>query len=379
MHLEADTLTQRLATLHEKQHCLLTASATAGLVIALRAAGLSGARVGIPNGVCLNVPLAVLYSGNIPVYLDIDTRTLGLQLSELESATPKLAAVIAVHAYGYVCDIKAIASWCHANSVFLIEDAAAAMGARLDGKPLGSHGDVSVLSFGAGKIIDAGSGGALLTNDSGLYAELRRLELGLPTGGVKEAEMRIREFSHYHTVLYNTYYDYGKDLNTHASACRIRALELQSSFMRKAQPDLFASKALFALDTLTDNLEQRNKRSTYLRGRFSGHTERGLIPFSPPSGSVIWRFSLIVERNRDAILRMLLNRGLKVSSWYPSSDLFLEERSASGVHTPNSDSIGDTILNIWVNKEVDEAYLIQISKEILAFCGVPPTSKNDLP
>jgi dTDP-4-amino-4,6-dideoxygalactose transaminase len=376
MHFKVDTLTRRLATQHEKKYCLLTASATAGLVVALRAAGLSAVHVGIPNGVCLNVPLAVLYSGNIPVYLDIDPRTLGLQVSELEGVSPKLAAVIAVHAYGYVCDIKAIASWCHANSVFLIEDAAAAMGARVDGKPVGSHGDVSVLSFGAGKIIDAGSGGALLTNDSDLYAELCRLELGLPTGGTDEAEMGIREFSRYHTALYNAHY--GKDLNTHAPACRIRALELQSSFMRKAQPDLFAPKALFALDTLTGNLVRRNKRSTYLRGQFSGHTKRGLIPFSPPPGSVIWRFSLLVERNRDPLLRMLLNRGLKVSSWYPSSDLFLEERSVSGVHTPNSDRIGDTILNIWVNDEVEDAYLAQISEEILAFCGSSPISRGDL-
>ena len=355
---------QQLAPLCGKTHCLLTANATTGICLALRAAGIQDRMVGIPDGVCMNVPLAVIFSGNTPVYLDIDPATLGLSPAILSGVRTPLAAVVAVHAYGYPCDIRGIVRWCREHSVFLIEDVASAQGARVGSSPAGMFGDVSVFSFGAGKIIDAGGGGAVLTDDPVLLNEISRLERELPDGG-SLAKLNLDEFSRYHTRLYNEHY--GIDLNEHAAECRTRALALRDSFIiRRARADAFAECVMAGLKSFDENLLRRAANAAALTDRFSAGAN-GIVPFAAPSGSAVWRFNLIVEHERNRLLRHLLDKGFKVSSWFPSVDLFLEKREPEASHTPVSDRVSDTILNLWVNHEANPGYFQEISREILEF------------
>ena len=361
-------LERRLAPLFGKAYCKLTANATTGICLALKAAGIQGRTVGVPNGVCVNVPLAVLYSGNTPVYLDIDPKTLGLSPKILSNSQTPLAAVVAVHAYGYPCDIDGILGWCRQHRVFLIEDVAAAQGAGVSKVPAGAFGDVAVVSFGAGKIIDAGGGGAVFADDPALLGEISRLERTLPDSDSLTAR-NLDEFSRYHTKLYNDHY--GKDLDGCAAEFRARAIALRDCFIRRARPDAFAERLVAGLDTLEENLEQRARNATRLAARFTGSPAPGVVPFAAPSGSAIWRFNLQVEHGRHKLLRHLLGKGYKISSWFPSVDQFFEKRGESGIRTPNSDHIGDTILNIWVNYEIDESYLSRIGDDICAFANVP--------
>ena len=67
------------------------------------------------------------------------------------------------------------------------------------------------------------------------------------------------------------------------------------------------------------------------------------------------------------MLKLLLAKNFKVSSWFPSADLFFEDRTLSGINTAVSDSVGDQILNLWVNEEVDIDYIKAISSEIIAY------------
>jgi dTDP-4-amino-4,6-dideoxygalactose transaminase len=69
--------------MHGRSHGIMTGSGTSALVLALWALGLHGKRVAVPNGVCYSVPLAVILSGNEPVYLDIDRETLSLGVAQL--------------------------------------------------------------------------------------------------------------------------------------------------------------------------------------------------------------------------------------------------------------------------------------------------------
>ena len=72
--------------------------------------------------------------------------------------------MIAVHGYGSTCDIQSIINICRDKHIPLIEDLAVAQGATVDLRPVGSFGDLSVVSFGSGKIIDVGHGGAVFTS-----------------------------------------------------------------------------------------------------------------------------------------------------------------------------------------------------------------------
>lgn len=354
-------LESRLADLHGRAEARLVANATTGIYLALRAAGISGRPVGVPNNVCFNVPLAVLLSGNRPVYLDIEEATLGLAPGSVTETREPLAALIAVHAYGCMCAIESIAQRCRELGVLLIEDLACAQGANRNGRTAGGFGDVSVMSFGRGKIIDVGGGGAVLTDDRVLLDEMIALDEQLPVAAAVD-QQAADELSNWHTDLYNTTYPSG--LNAHAPQFRQRALAAGRGFVHRSSSD-WADEVSRAIDRLPDNVAGRAARAEFLFSRFDDAPS--VACWRPSDGAVYWRFNLLVRAGRDRMLRHLLAEGYKASSWYPSVDLFFESRHVSPVKTPVSDAIGDSILNIWLNDEVDSAYLTNISTAILAY------------
>ena len=84
--------------------------------------------------------------------------------------------------------------------------------------------------------------------------------------------------------------------------------------------------------------------------------------FSPPLGSVYWRLCLFVSNERDKILRELLSRGVRVSSWFPSVDLFFEGQRENRCLSVESDRSGSQMLNIWVDSSVDKECYHNISE-----------------
>jgi dTDP-4-amino-4,6-dideoxygalactose transaminase len=361
MQSESLVLQEKLQKLHSREHSLLTANGTTALYLALKAIGLSGARVGIPAGVCLNVPLAVLYSGNQPVYLDVEEETLGLSARCLAAGGP-LQAVIVVHAYGAVSPIEEIENYCGPKGILVIEDAAVAQGASVRGRPAGSFGTVSVLSFGAGKIADVGSGGALLSNDARLVGEATQLLANLPANGEERA---LQEFSRDHTRLYNMHY--GKpELASHAALLRSRALALQDAFVHRCD-EAFVPAVTKALSGLAANIDRRRKRADQVRDLVRGLGEDEIRYWDPPAGSVPWRAILFLPSVvRDEALKRLLLAPLNASSWYPPASMFLEPEYADLPPVPTATKVGDTILNLWVNDEVDHDYPAAAMRELCA-------------
>ena len=109
----------------------------------------------------------VLYEGGIPVFIDTDPNTWNMDPVALEKAFemyPDVKLVICAELYGFPTGIKEIKNVCKKHGALLIEDAAEAMGAYVDGKPCGSFGDYSAVSYNGNKIITGSSGGCLLTN-----------------------------------------------------------------------------------------------------------------------------------------------------------------------------------------------------------------------
>ena len=144
---------------------LLTDSGTTGLALAMTAARLRrpGAPVALPAYTCYDVATAAA-AADVPVLLyDVDPITLGPDWASLERVLAAGAgAVIVAHLFGFAVDMPRAAALCDAAGAVLIEDAAQAAGGRLRGVRLGAHAGLSVLSFGRGKGITGGGGGALL-------------------------------------------------------------------------------------------------------------------------------------------------------------------------------------------------------------------------
>ena len=120
----------------------------------------------IPSFTFTSVATAALRSGSTVRFADVDHDTLGLSLATVVPlVNRRTRAVIAVHYAGRARDLQDLRDYCDSQEIALIEDAAHALGGALEGKPLGSFGHLSCLSFHETKNLSCGEGGALVVND----------------------------------------------------------------------------------------------------------------------------------------------------------------------------------------------------------------------
>jgi dTDP-4-amino-4,6-dideoxygalactose transaminase len=141
-------------------------SGTAGLHMLAHIAGLG------PGDEAITSPLSFVSSANcfiiegaIPVFADVDPRTLNLDPAALEAAiTERTKAVVAVDMFGFPCELDEIRAICERRGLVLIEDAAEALGAEYRGKPVGSHGVSGVFGFYPNKQLATGEGGIVFTH-----------------------------------------------------------------------------------------------------------------------------------------------------------------------------------------------------------------------
>ncbi|HUL30590.1 MAG TPA: aminotransferase class V-fold PLP-dependent enzyme [Thermodesulfobacteriota bacterium] len=149
------------------KHVFLVSSGKAALYFSLRAVQQSSKRkeVVIPAYSSFCLASAVARAG-LPVKLcDIDPDTLDFDLDKLRSAvTERTLAVIPVHNYGLVCNLREIQRIAVEKGAFVVEDAAQAAGALFENRKVGALGDVGILSLGRGKNIGALGGGVILTD-----------------------------------------------------------------------------------------------------------------------------------------------------------------------------------------------------------------------
>jgi perosamine synthetase len=117
-----------------------------------------------------------LYEGGMPVFADIDRRTLNMDPSAVEAAiTPRTTAIVAVDIYGYPCELDELRRIADRHGLALIQDSCEALGARYRGAPLGSHGPSCVFAFYPNKQMTTGEGGMVTTHSEEEWRLLRSL------------------------------------------------------------------------------------------------------------------------------------------------------------------------------------------------------------
>ena len=152
------------------KHALLMTSGHAALTSALVGMGIGpGDEVIVPAYTYISSAMAVVATGAMPVIVEVDD-TLTLSPKAFEAAiTQNTKAVIPVHIKGFPCRMDKICEIAKKNGIKVLEDACQADGGSFGGKRLGTIGDAGALSFNYFKIITAGEGGALLTDDKALF------------------------------------------------------------------------------------------------------------------------------------------------------------------------------------------------------------------
>jgi perosamine synthetase len=152
-------------------------SGTSGLHLCIRSLGISeGDEVIVPSFAFIAVANAVRYERATPVFVDIDSKTLNLNPDKVEAAvTSRTRAILVVHTFGCPAEMSALLEIARRHRLYVIEDACEAIGAEYEGRKVGALGDVGVFGFYPNKQITTGEGGAVVTNNSGLAAKIRKL------------------------------------------------------------------------------------------------------------------------------------------------------------------------------------------------------------
>jgi perosamine synthetase len=156
-------------------HCLAFNSGTSALHASLLAIGTrEGDEVMVPSFTFIATPNSVLMVNALPRFVDIEQETFGINPDLVERTISKRArALIPVHYAGLPCKIEEIASIAKRKKIYLIEDAAESLGSVVNGKNVGTFGDLSIFSFAGNKVITTGEGGAVVTNSKKIYDKLK--------------------------------------------------------------------------------------------------------------------------------------------------------------------------------------------------------------
>ena len=205
---------REFAALLGRKHALAVTSCTGGLHMSLLALGIG------PGDEVITTPMtfiatatAIMESGATPVFVDVESTTGNLDAKLLEEAiTPRTKAIMPVHLYGCMCDMRAIRRVAEAHSLHVVEDAAHCVEGERDGVKPGGLAATACFSFYATKNLACGEGGAIVTDDDALFEKLRLLRLH---GMTKTAADRQRE-GYVHWDMVSLGWKYNLD-NIHAA------------------------------------------------------------------------------------------------------------------------------------------------------------------
>ncbi len=154
-----------------------TNSATAALHLAIAACGFpEGKKVLVPSLTFSATASAILYNRLIPVFVDSDPITLGMDLDDLHlKYDENCVAVMPVHYTGHPIPMEELMPWARERNLRVIEDCAHTIGAEYKGKNLGTWGDIGCFSFEEKKLMTTGDGGMLVSDDPDLVKDVKAM------------------------------------------------------------------------------------------------------------------------------------------------------------------------------------------------------------
>ncbi len=304
-------------------------------------------KVIVPDIACPTVANVCLFAGYTPVFCDVEPATACMAPAALERLLGNISdvvAVILIHLYGQPADIRVIEDIAKRHNVPVLEDVAQAIGARLDGCPLGSFGHASFLSFGHTKILDLGGGGAVLTDDTDLYERIHAILPSLPA--YSNGLQRLGQL--YRSVYYSLMEFAEEDE-------RLNALFL-------GMPEGFRDLYLFQLDAgqakcveagleqLSAAVEDRCRKAALYDQLLAG---ADVTPLKRHETGAPWRYSLLLpEGEQKRITELLRERGIDASNWYPPlHQWYASGRDQDPQTLQNAMIIGRRVLNLWVTSE----------------------------
>ncbi len=309
------------------QEVMSVDSGRSALYEALQAMGVGeGDEVAIQAFTCSVVPVAILWTGAKPVYVDVD-ESLNMDPRDLEKKlSENTKAVIVQHTFGYPAQMKEILNICDIReNLYLIEDCAHSLGAEYKNQRVGTFGDVAFFSFGRDKVISSVFGGLLGINNRSLAGWLKKRKSVLPSLPVKQTAQGLWHPVIFQLILplYNLL-GIGRVLAWLNQRLGLISRVISASEKRLSRPHYMTTRlsgplaalALFQFRRLRTFNEHRRRIAQYYFENLRGRQNLELPP-KPRVGDrpVYLRFPVFLEEP-DALVQRLSKKGVYLGNWY---------------------------------------------------------------
>jgi len=305
------------------RHAIAVTSCTGALHLSLIALGIG------PGDEVITTPMtfiatatAIMEAGARPVFVDVEPQTGNLDAARVEAAITKhTRAIMPVHLYGQMCNMKALSEIADRYGLFIIEDAAHCVEGTRDGVRPGQLGDTACYSFYATKNLTCGEGGAVVTNDDDLAGKLRLLRLH---GMNKNANDRHKEgYKHWDMTVMGWKYN---------------------------MDNIQAAMLLPQMDRLEDNWSKRKELAEYYERRLWDIPNLSR-PKTLPGVDHSWHLFpvWIGDGQRDRVIQHLQDQGISVMVNYRAIHLLSFFRETFGFREgdfPIAEKIGDASLSL---------------------------------
>lgn len=342
---EVSELEERISRYLGVKHCIGVASGTDALVIALRALAikLTGNDYFSPGDEIITTPFtfvatgeAIIHAGATPVFVDIDPDTLNIDPGAIEDYirdnSARVVGILPVHLYGQSCDMDAIMDIAGRHGLFVLEDAAQAIGCSWKGKRVAGIGDMGALSFFPSKNLGGfGDGGMVTTNNQEL-ADLTRVLL--QHGGKDK--------------YYSERVGYNSRLDT-----------------------LQAAVLLVKMNYLDEMNGRRRKVADLYNAELEGVEGVRTLKSLEESHSVYHQYTILVsDGRRDGLAEHLRDKGISTAVYYAAPlhmmGLFTGKMKVAG-SLANTETASRQVISLPVEPLLQDEQVIQVAKEISSF------------
>jgi perosamine synthetase len=363
-------------------HCFLLSSGKAALTVALHALSRVSARqeVIIPGFSSFCLPSAVAKAGLRIRLCDVSPETLDFDLDKLNRIiTEQTLCVIPVHLFGLSSQVDVVRQMAKAHGAYVIEDAAQAAGGRLNGKKLGTMGDIGIFSLGRGKSVTTVEGGIIVTESPSLAEEIQRcLEMSTPeessTAGQVLAAVKALTLS---VFLRPGVYWFPERL----PFLKLGASEFSTGFDIRGFSRFQAGMGSSVFAQLDHYNEIRRSNAAYLMDQLKGMDGIRMPQPLLASHPVYLRFPLLAEDPavRRLAYRTLAEQGLGASTTYPTALSAIRDLRPYAVGLdasyPGAEWVADRILTLPTHPYVTRADLEHIIRVLRSLSkDSPPAS-----
>jgi len=326
-----------------------------------------GDEVIIPAFTCTVVPNAIIYREATPIYVDIDSKTFNIDISQVEKKiSSKTRALYAQHTFGLVCDVEGLNALGAKYGIPVIEDGAHALGASWKGSPVGSLTDVAFFSTDHTKVLNTLYGGMVTTNNEDLAKKIKSTYNKTSLLSTQQQKKLCRTFLIEFPLFRTSFYWVGWFL--YKLACRIGLIFVFNDELKTQKPTDYpypakicnfqAKLGISQLQKLKNNLEHRKELGILLEKRF--HWLKGeLTPDT--SNHTFLRYSFLVKDRRKFIRNFRANFDLGI--WFESiahgRQFDFEEIGYQAGSCPIAEDAAKHIVNFPTHQKIDINFLLE--------------------